>query len=171
MKAILDKLAQQARAWGGELRAVTAEEYNEVALASRGFSNAPFVSGDLGVDFKKKLILYVPGSASDVEPVAICHEMGHVFASRRSPRHCKEYSFLGWEYMLAMRAGISLDDWMESQNDYGVDSVVFLPTKRPLKGNIGQLSDEEFKAILEERIAYAQKRGLLTADRTPLAIR
>lgn len=174
---VLGKLKAVARRWGGELRAVTEDEYGTFAdLSNRVFSEAPFASGCLGVVYAKKLVVYVPGTG-DVEPVGIIHELGHAFSSRRAPDSCKEYGFFGWEYALARQVGITRGEWCSRNKDY---QVGYKPDEkeRALRGPgaplpfapLGALTKAQRDWVIRDRTTHAVKTGRIVNGR-PVPLR
>lgn len=164
----IDRLAALCTTWGGRLEVISAQEYAAVDRKGR-FSTAPFTNADLGIFWKAKRIVYTkewPPSAS-----AIIHEMGHVFACRRSPNTLRsnEYRFLGWEITLAPLVGVSRKEWCDANRDYQVSIPPFHPHSAETI-ELGELEPAEVEMLLEERVRYARKVGLLLHDR-PVAIR
>jgi hypothetical protein len=147
-KTPLELLVDLCTEWGGSLIQVSKEEYNECSTTNdKGYYHCPFASG-LGVEWNKKIIMYT----GEVNPSAVIHEMGHVFASHQTPRHSDEYAFFGWEYAVSKYVRIPFKEWAESNNDYAVGSRC---------EEFGSLKPKEQKEIIEERLQVARASGLL----------
>ena len=159
---IIKKLGSYANRWGGGLLAVTLDVFCGFTRC-RGFSHAQYTCGELGVLYLEKLIVYVPNSAPEVEPVSLVHEMGHVFASRSRPNSSKEFGFFGWEYMLCQRVGITIAAWRKSHANYRVGS----------RGNyccIKDMSENEYEKMIGQAVRHAARFGLIV-DGEPVSIR
>lgn len=123
------KLRAFCRRWGGDIVEISAQEYEQIFRGpdqrrflynDRRFFDAPFCSGDLGVDWEEQRILY-----TDRRPIpwpAFTHEMGHLFGTLENPNQASEVDFFGWEYLLAQRVG-NIDEWVGDNRDYVVDCV------------------------------------------------
>lgn len=111
----LQKLGDLCRRWHGELRRV--DQVNEEYIA-------PFTSL-VGLDWGRWTIFHRrPPSWRDNEFVvgAIIHEMAHVFATAERPDDIvDETPFLGWEYAVAVYAGMGLEAWQRSLVRYQLD--------------------------------------------------
>jgi len=159
---VLAALTRLARLWGGDILPCTPEEF-EVYASRADFEDAPFISGaGLGVLFKEKLVLYVPG-AKDVNWSGITHEMGHVFASKEGPQEANEGSFLGWEYRLARLVGTQ-KEWLALNQEYWMNSGETI-------GGLLKSNPKQLRAELKANVAESKRLGLLDADLNPIAIR
>jgi len=118
---------------------------------------APFISAH-AIDWTARIIYVVKGRA-DVP--AILHEMGHVFASRRSPWHSKEFSFFGWEYLLAKELGITRA-WAKSNQGYSVgdDGTLY-----------ADLTPQQRKRVVQTQILKGIKLGIISKGHVPLTVR
>lgn len=67
---------------------------------------APFSSW-LGVDYPNKTVYLT----KDAHLGEVIHEMGHVFASLRTPNFSEEYDFFGWEFTVAQKVGL-VEEWV-----------------------------------------------------------
>lgn len=153
------KLAEYAKQWGGALRIVSLDEYTTL-LRRESFYEAPFTNSKLGVLWAAKEVIAARGTVFWTE---IVHEMGHVFAAKDNPNRSDEYTFFGWEYVLAGKVG-DRDQWRKENDLY---QVVY----RKQDIGFGKLSYTEQTAVLEEAIEDSRKAGLLGEEDTPLAIR
>lgn len=165
---LLSRLSELARGWGGEIRSLSEEEFNDCQMTVGDFSVAPFDPG-FGVAWEDKIVCYCPEKA----PSLICgliHEMGHVFACLEPPPDAEEYIFLGWELEVANVIGLSRQAWYKGNADYSV-----------MDATIGQLTGYQplapymkhppkIEPILAECVRIAHKQGLLI-DNIPQAIR
>jgi len=143
----LERLADLCTEWGGSLIQVSDEEYEAGSTTNdKGYYHCPFAEG-LGVQWNTKVIMYT----GEVNPSAVIHEMGHVFASHSTPRHADEYSFFGWEYALSQYVGIPFEEWAENNKDYVVGNLT----------EFGCLKHQQQKHIIEERLQLARNTGLL----------
>jgi hypothetical protein len=153
----LEKLADLCTAWGGKILEETKEEFNKRREEDGWFSEAPFTLW-LGVNWSSKTIIYT----GEVVESNVIHEMGHVFAANQPPRAADEFTFLGWEYVVAKQVGISLPDWLAANRDY----VVSVDGDK----DIGHLSKREIFQLIHDRVKASRKAGLVKGGK-PLAIR
>lgn len=171
-KAFIKKLGQLAHQWGGELVELSRDDFDtrfggkDSYQTPRGLSMAPFSSNDLGTCFSKKQVIF----AFPAEWHEVVHEMGHIFACKKAPGTSKEWTFFGWEYALAIylggeKAGL---EWIEANDHYGLGRSV---GRKYDSWDFGGCSTQQRQEILEERVAWAKKNGLVAKDGTPLAIR
>lgn len=122
------KLRRYCRLWGGDIEEISFGEFEDLFRGAnlrtpykeRRYFDAPFCSGDLGIDWKERRILYT--DRRHVPWPAFTHEMGHTFATLDDPGCANEVDFFGWEYVLAQRVG-NLDEWIAGNRDYVVDCV------------------------------------------------
>jgi hypothetical protein len=163
-ETIIRTLAAIADVWGGALLDVTPEVYDGFARC-RGFSHAPASNGDLGVLYYERLVVYVAGSAPDIDPSSIVHEMGHVFACKRSPNRCKEFGFFGWEYALCQSVGVTHDAWVKANRKYQVG------TSRNGYSSLEDLQPEKVERVIQTAIRHATRHGLIGDDGVPRSIR
>lgn len=94
---------RRARAWGGDLVQMSVDAFD--ALPDRfakpwqhgkQFYRAPFTSERVGILWLEKKIIY----AGDVPWPVFTHEMGHTFATDKSPDRSDELDFFGWRLRL-----------------------------------------------------------------------
>jgi hypothetical protein len=174
--SILTKLQGYARKFGGQLLVLTEKEFDRKFLKypvhpvwhtmvfKRGFYEAPFVSlpARLGVQWARKIVACVPSSG--IHPCGVIHEMGHVFASAKSPDYADEYEFLGWEWAMAERIGMSRAEWQLGNKDYSLEF-------KASWSQIGLLTPQGLGRLLADRTRAARKAGLLSAREVPLTAR
>jgi len=163
----LARLRKKAQEWGGDLVEVSEDDFNElfgymksavVHPPKPGYVKAPFRSRPpFGVNYKERRVYYTP----NVAPADLIHEMGHVFATRRSPdKPCAEFNFFGWEHALARKFGL-FREWEKSNGLYKVTNELFYR----------ELWPKDRKALLAKTLKAAQKRGLVSPNGVPLSIR
>jgi hypothetical protein len=160
MSDILSELNKFVTSWGNELVCVDTT-YPLHAIPYR----APFLDSDirLGFDWGNKVIYYE--SRADI--CALIHEMGHVFASKSPPGKIfgeDEFDFFGWEYLLALKAGLSTDEFINMNDAYQVTNSDGEDRR------MGSLSKFEQIHLLEERVEYSKMNNLII-DGEPIAIR
>ena len=163
-RSIVKKLAAYTHVWGGGLLSVTPKVFDGFARC-RNFSHAQYTTGDLGVLYHEKLIVYVIDSAPEIEPVSIVHEIGHVFASKKQPYSSKEFGFFGWEYTLCQRVGITLKAWRKSHAHYQVGN------RRDGYALIKDMSAQAHEKLIQQAIRHAVRHGLIDANGNPVSIR
>ena len=164
----LTKLRRYARRWGGDLLFCNEKDYEKRFLspgngrAKMGYYEAPFTSGSLGLQWTQKLIALIPGEDTNI--VGVIHEMGHVFANRRTPNISSEFPWLGWEWVMAERVGLTKEEWQKQNADYLVD-------EEPWNHDIGYLSPTLLSSLIRNRIAHGKKIGIISPGGAPLSIR
>lgn len=177
MGTYVRQLGRLCRKWGGELRLVSQDTYEDMfcvwprtagqtmyeAMQAKAkklgpfLSEAPFTDWH-GIDWKNKIVFVVEGK----ERIdAIIHEMGHIFAAPKMPDACDEWGFFGWEISLAKHLDC-FDIWSRGNADYSVADQW---------GSWGGLSPKEKFMTEVERVAFARTNGLLDKRKRPLAIR
>lgn len=147
----LAELQRLAEGWGG---AVVEVHFDDPVWDS--VDVAPF-SAWLGVDHGHKTVYLT----QDAEPGEVIHEMGHVFASDRTPNFSEEYDFFGWEFVVAQKAGL-VEEWIQSAGNYSVGGTQF--------AEFSELSIDEQSDLLEERVGHARLLGLIVGEE-PVSIR
>lgn len=141
------KLSRMVRRWGGEVVRLTQEQYYYLGRQA-GVSEAPFAV-ELAVNYEKKAIYCVAPAWYE-----LVHEMGHVFASRKSPRQSNDFDFLGWEWMLARQLK-GVRKWIEGNADYGVNP----------EEDLGDLTPIQVRKLLQERLDDAIQQGIVVKGR------
>jgi hypothetical protein len=129
-------------------------------------SNCPF-SCDFDIDFERKLLLFT-GDFYKGNPTAskqilggLIHEAGHIVASLQNPKDSEEFTFLGWEFALAIELDL-LPELLDQHEFYTVDLEDM--------SEIKDLNEDRLSELIEERIDYARSAGLVVGDRA-VAIR
>lgn len=165
----LAKLQRMAKRWGGEVVVETTRRFDPMhpylILDRVDVSTAPFDSY-YAINWHERRVLIDPVVAGRVSIPSVIHEMGHVFASRRSPNNlrCDETSWLGWEYLIAKRVGCIMADWHGWHDGYGLGSLY--------DGyDYGALSKREQQEAITYAIAAGKHHGNITADGRPRAVR
>ena len=131
-------LGELCKGWGGELIRLRPKEFNALFHVPDGFTehgsftkalpgyySAPFTGERLGINWERRQVIY---SGRVLWP-GIIHEMGHVFVDRSylSSWSAEEYdkdtefSWFGWEYLMARKVGGVMQDFYYHNNHYGVD--------------------------------------------------
>jgi len=154
---IVRRLARLCLKWGGELRRVSSDEYDRWMARRFSYSEAPFSSNMIGVAWKKKWVI----TSGTILWTDVIHEMGHVFASKKSPETSDEWAFFGWEYALVKHVRGPFDVWKENNKDYAVNDG----------GLFGHLRADQIATLLKERTGAARELGLLDKRGRPVAIR
>jgi hypothetical protein len=121
-----------------------------------GLDVSPF-SAWLGIDYPNKTV-YLTKEADLGE---VIHEMGHVFASTRTPNFSEEYEFFGWEFTVAQKVNL-VDEWIQSSGNYSVGCTDF--------AEFEDLTPDEQSDLLEERVQYARQLGLIVGEE-PVSVR
>ncbi len=147
----LAALQELARQWGGDVVEVSFDDplWDKLDVS-------PF-SAWLGVDYPNKRVY----GTKEADLGEIIHEMGHVFASRRSTNFSEEYDFFGWEFAVAQKVGL-VGEWLESSGNYSVGCTDF--------AEFEVLTPDQQSDLLEERVQYAVSIGLIV-DGEPVSVR
>ena len=147
---VLDRIAELATKFGCELKKV--EDIDSKLIS-------PF-SGFMGLDWDNGIIYYdIRGMKYEGNKyfcVGLIHELAHAVACEKKPQASSEYDFLGWEIIAADKVGISREDWIDGNGDYGVGSGG--DSMHEMK----QDDPEELDSILDERVKYALDNHLLS---------
>lgn len=157
MKRALDYLSRLCLRWGGELRLMSASDYGAIDFSDPPLSEHP--EGAHGINWETRTVFATRDHAN---PGTIIHEMGHVFLMEGDPTGCDELDWLGWEIAVARRArcfGI----WTAQNADYGI-SFGHLSTW-------GDLTLSEMREYARERIAHAQRIGVIDRRGNPRCTR
>lgn len=140
---------------GGSFRLISPEQFYTMFIAKGHCPNnheSPFAR-HLGVNHKRKTV-YAAVDSAESQIGALIHEIAHVFATRKGPDACKEFDFLGWEIALAREIGC-YRTWSADNSDYAVGD----------DGTMWRyLSAKRRADIVRERVAYAQKIGIVDAN-------
>lgn len=160
----LRSLSRICRRFGGRLAIVTQRYYDRIfgcrPYDPNGVCESPFTSAH-GIHWQKKIIYAVRGRE---EVGSIIHEMGHVFADLHHPQsgQSREWAWFGWEVAMARQ----IDAWRVWSRQNGNYN-----TSESGGDEWGILSTSKRKALVAERLAHAQKIGVLTSNGTPRSIR
>ena len=126
------------------------------------------VGGDAhAIDWHTKRVLVIRDAAA-VQP--IIHEMGHVFATRQPPDafpsdYDDEFAFFGWEVSVARAAGCFMA-W-----SCGLARVGYHVGSNRVDAPWGALTSDERDDVIVERLATAERLGLIDGHDRPLSIR
>lgn len=130
------------------------------------YPSCPF-SCDFDIDYKRKRLLFT-GDLYNGDPEAsmkvlggLIHEAGHIVVSLQKPRDSDEFTFLGWEFALAIELDL-LPELLKLHEFNMVDLENTLEIK--------DLNEDRLSELIEERIDYARSAGLVVGDRA-VAIR
>jgi len=124
----------------------------------------PFAYSTMAVDWHEKTVIVAQDLKAD-NIYGLIHEMGHVFASNKTPNWAKEFDFFGWEYAVATKLGL-LFQWSHGTKDY---SIAVTATK--CSKEWGELDAVEQDRTIRERLAHAVKTKLITKQLQPRSIR
>lgn len=151
----MQKLLRFAKRHNVAMKHVSDAEYQR-CQEDIDFSDAPFTDG-MGVYWRSKILVYT----DQTKWYELVHDLGHLLASNDTPDQSTEYDFLGWEMRLTMTldATKGLKDWRDGNNAYMVelDDTGLI--------EIGDLSDQQFKRLVDDRIAAAKATGLIRNNR------
>lgn len=163
----LDKLQQIAQKFGGDIvesscyfDSVTAPEINGTKV--NDFYEAPFSSNRLGIAWQAKTVVYY----DTVCWTEVIHEMGHCFATDLNPNQSSEWDFFGWEYCLAEYLALDMLVWCQSNASYNID----FPELSLYCSYFGSFSVIEQMKIIQERISYGKKIGIIDSLDRPLTV-
>jgi len=166
----LQALGYVCRDFGGRLTIVPQREFDQLfgrsgTDATRGdeeLSESPFTEAH-GLWWSRKIIYAVEGRE---EIGSIIHEMGHVFAAPHHPHHecseCHEWNWLGWEIVVARRVGAART-WSRHNAHY--------QTGEGGGGRWSTLTAKQRGVVVADRLAHAQKIGVVGTDGAPRSIR
>jgi hypothetical protein len=148
---VFEQIIQLCRDWGGDILQVSKKDFNLIYREDRtNFFEAPFSSRNLGIDWASKRIIW----AEEAICAEILHEMGHLFACSKNPTMSDDYTFFGWEYLLAKRFKI-VDLWTKSNRDYCVEYEV------GKFSDLGDLTESQKQQVLLNRVEVGQKLGII----------
>ena len=165
----LRRLRRLVKPWGGEIRLLSEEAYYKLDTASprrSGFSPAPF-GCYCGVHYRDRAVIL--GAPLREHLVAeVIHEMGHVFASRKSPDASEEFDFLGWEMATARHVGLPWAAWRRGSKNYQLWDI---RREERWPAEVGACSYAELALVYADRVAHAIKLGLVSETHRPLCVR
>jgi len=162
-ESVLESFIEYVNGLGGDV--VYADGYRLL--------NSPF-SDLVGMNWETKIIFIsdrMRNSTSCI--VGAIHEAGHVFTSHGRPTLKSdedEIYFLGWEYLLAMEVGVSEDEWLSCNSDYGVNGII-----PDLEGEfsiqeMGDIPHERIKEFIDKIVSMSLAHGILS-DMKPISVR
>jgi hypothetical protein len=170
----LARLSHVCRRWGGQLQILTKQQFDQQfrtdTSTSRiyrsrryGVSVAPFVPDGvrLGCIYSQKIVALVPHRS--LHCCYVLHEMAHVLACRQPPDESDEFDFLGWEWVMAKRFGVSCRQWRFLNRDYGLGAEYGCQT-------LGKVPLPTFKKVMKKMMARGARVGNLK-DGRPTAVR
>lgn len=156
-------LSRLCRRWGGSLVLMPEPEFRALnfnARATNGLTQAP--DDNHAIDWPNWKVLAV---ADRVNPGAVIHEMGHLFLAEGAPKTTDEPDWLGWEIVLARRAGC-YRTWSKQNADYFIDDWNGQPGC-----DWDQFEPAQRRRLIIDRIAYAKKIGIVSRSGVPLCTR
>ena len=156
----IQRLSDQARAWGGKITIVSEGDFWSV-VKQPGWTFPPEVGHALHYQTKEILVM-----RSDMNAGIIVHEMGHAFADLSLPHASNEWNWLGWEICLARNMDC-YRNWSTSTREYIVEWTIGSKSWPAWK----DLPSRQKQRVAEDRIQRALELGLITASREPIAIR
>lgn len=161
---IKTNLVNLCESWGGKL-ILKNDTDNHHRLVKQ---SCPFQDG-LGIDFSKKIVSCE--KYQKINPGAIIHEMGHVFASRKNPNSNNsspddEWGFFGWEWAVAKKVGLLFNDFAKSNRDY----LVYMPNGFKKLSDFGSLSISTQSKVLKEAALLSIEKKLIVKGQ-PVSIR
>lgn len=188
-RAPIARLCRIAGQLGAEILLVSDREFTErVGLAPKastaafdGFvqidhptlkpsvSKAPFADG-LALEWTDKRVIAARRYAQTVH---LIHELAHVLVGGdpRTPLLNDEWSFLGWELVVARMLG-RLRTWRARFHGYGVlNDYPHRNAPGRWASTIGDLSDAAFRDTMRERMLAARADGMLSRTFQPLSLR
>ena len=109
----------------------------------------------------------------------LIHELGHIAASKYDPwdHRCREFSFFGWEYAMAMHLRV-VPEWCAEHANYVIgevrDEKAYKEKPQWMLRSVtafGDLTPDLQKTFLSVVLADAKKSSLVRKDNYPLAVR
>lgn len=156
MTGPLAYLSRLCRRWAGELLLVTGAEFSDL----NGRLDSSVHPLDHHAIAKRERLVFVESAFAN--PGTIIHEMGHVFLD---DTELDERDWLGWEIALARRARC-VRIWSAQNAGYQVGDFEDLPW--PVWSD---LTRDEKRRLVADRIAHARKIGILSPNGVPLCTR
>lgn len=152
MYAKFKYLQRLARRWGGELRLVTMQTYDNLPYTALPSPVEKMHS----VDYEHRTVYVVKGH---IKLPNIIHELGHVFASPHHPNAQKqnEIPWLGWEFLMAKRLRI-LREWYKDYANYGLGSLFH-------GYDMDQLTRDELTMVLKKAVRLSRAYGVVKGNR------
>lgn len=166
----LRTLARICRGLGGQFKIVSSQKEWDALFDAREGLCMPHTVGsryEYGIRWDRKIV-YAGRNTTHIG--FVIHEAGHVFADRHPPNDakCVEWEWLGWEITVARQIG-AMRAWSIQNGNYHMGEGI--------DGGVGKNKDwsdltaKERQAIITDRVAHAQKVGLIGADGSPRSIR
>lgn len=180
---IFRKLQSIARDMGGQLWTVGEDEWKLRRDLKNSFV-APF-DGSLMLELETLTVFLRLDDEQHVtlkNLTGIIHEMGHAFAVDEDPNHADEFEFIGWEWALARKVGITFKEWCENNDEYAItedgetigdflDGSVRIIRERH-QSSVGLASKnlkDEVKYIIRTQVELGRKMGIIDKW-TPLSV-
>lgn len=157
----LTYLARLCRRWGGEIVFMPKADFHALHFklsADDGLTIGP--DGNHAVDRPNRRILAVEHQHN---VGTLIHEMGHAFLAEAAPSNPGEFDWLGWEIVLARRAGC-YRVWSKQNAGYAMNL-------EEGEREWGELTAEQLRRVIADRIDYARKIGIVSQRGEPLCTR
>jgi hypothetical protein len=137
-------------------------------FSEAGVFPCPFAYHTMAIDWHEKTVIVAQDLTAD-NISGLIHELGHVFASNKTPNGAKEFDFFGWEYVVAGKLGL-LFQWSHGTRDYAIADVDVVGNAA---GNSewGALDAVRQDRLIRERLDHAIKTKLITKQLQPRSIR
>ncbi len=133
----------------------------------RDYYLCPFNGSALAIEWEQKVLHYAPHA---VWPEMI-HELAHILACTTAPPKSDEWSFFGWEYQVAWHLSghdtRAMSEWRKNNSDYSVGVTIV----SDMFDTVSELSDKQFRIVMDDRVSEARTNKLLNPRGIPLAIR
>lgn len=158
----LTYLSRLCRRWGGELVLMPASEFHAMRFNASWVDDGLTMGPDSnhGLDRSNRRVIAVEHRYN---VGAIIHEMGHAFLSEATPSNDGEFDWLGWEIVLARRAGC-YRTWSKQNAEYVINTDLGERTW-------STLTVEQRRDLIVDRIDYAQSIGIVSQSGEPLCTR
>lgn len=153
----LQQLRQVVRRWGGHVIVVDAACYASLIHTTYDgdafWEEAPFTNGHA--------LCWVHGVVvchrADASVAVLVHEVGHVFATTKTPDASVEPDWFGWEWMLARRIGAART-WIIDNANYGIGQGL----------DFGSLTHAEKYEHLRDSVRDGVMAGIISDGGSPL---
>ena len=136
--------------------------------------NAPFTC-DLGLDWKEQIVFWRRGRAHDMAAIiGAIHEAGHILACPYDPHgvDTAEVDWLGWELLVALQCGITLEEYVSVEGGYGIGKQFRFPdgSEHPYMV-LGDVDTAYLGILLKQAVWLSICKGYVSRHREPLILK